>query len=57
MQQPKKIHQLHLGMNAHISVDAESRLAHIVMTTSVNAHDATQAHAFLHGEERVVSAD
>jgi transposase, IS5 family len=38
-------------------VDAESGLVHTVTTTAANAHDITQAHALLHGQEDVVFAD
>ena len=57
MHQTKKGHQWHFGMKAHIGVDAESGLVHTVTTTAANAHDVTQAHALLHGEEEVVFAD
>ena len=57
MHQTKKGNQWHFGMKAHIGVDAESGLVHTVTTTAANAHDVTQAHALLHGEEEVVFAD
>jgi IS5 family transposase len=57
MHQTKKGNQWHFGMKAHIGVDAESALVHTVTTTAANAHDITQAHALLHGEEELVSAD
>jgi len=57
MHQAKKGNQWHFGMKAHIGVDAESGLVHTVMTTPANAHDVTQAHALLHGQEEVVFAD
>jgi IS5 family transposase len=41
-------------MKAHIGVDAESGLVHTVTTTAANAHDVTQAHALLHGQEEVL---
>jgi IS5 family transposase len=44
-------------MKAHIGVDADSGLVHTVTTTSANAHDLTQAHALLNGQEEVVFAD
>lgn len=53
----KKGKQWHFGMKAHIDVDAESGLVQTVTTTAANAHDITQAHALLHGEEEVVFAD
>ena len=57
MYQTKKGNQWRFGMNAHIGVDAESGLVHTVTTTPANAHDVTQAHALLHGQEEVVFAD
>jgi IS5 family transposase len=57
MHQTKKGNQWHFGMKAHIGVDAESGLVHTVTTTAANAHDITQAHALLHGDEEVVFAD
>ena len=57
MHQTKKGNQWHFGMKAHIGVDADSGLVHTVSTTAANAHDITQAHALLHGEEQVVFAD
>lgn len=38
-------------------MDADSGLVHSVATTAANAHDVTQAHALLHGEETDVFAD
>jgi IS5 family transposase len=57
MHQTKKGNQWHFGMKAHSGVDAESGLVHTVTTTAANAHDITQAHALLHGDEEVVFAD
>ena len=57
MHQTKKGNQWHLGMKAHAGVDADSGLVHSVATTAANAHDVTQAHALLHGEETDVFAD
>jgi IS5 family transposase len=51
MYQTKKGNQWHFGMKAHIGVDADSGLVHTVTTTPANAHDVTQAHALLHGQE------
>ena len=53
----EKGNQWHFGMKAHIGVDADSGLVHTVTTTPANAHDVTQAHALLHGQEEVVFAD
>ena len=44
-------------MKAHIGSDADQGLVHSVSTTAANAHDVTQAHALLHGEETDVFAD
>jgi IS5 family transposase len=57
MHQTKKGSQWHFGMKAHIGVDADSGLVHTVTTTPANAHDVTQAHALMHGQEEVVFAD
>ena len=57
MHQTQKGKQWYFGMKAHIGVDADSGLVHTVTTTAANAHDITQAHALLHGEEDVVFAD
>lgn len=57
MHQTKKGNQWHFGMKTHIGVDADSGLVHTVTTTAANAHDITQAHALLHGQEEVVFAD
>jgi len=57
MHQTKKGNQWHHGMKAHIGTDAEGGLVHSVATTAANAHDITQAHALLHGEETDVFAD
>ena len=57
MHQTKKGNQWYHGMKAHIGSDADSGLVHSVATTAANAHDVTQAHALLHGEETDVFAD
>ena len=44
-------------MKAHIGADAHSGLVHSVATTAANAHDVTQAHKLLHGEEKDVHTD
>ena len=54
MHQTKKGNQWYFGMKAHIGVDAESGLAHSLVTTPANTSDVATAHALLHGgEERV----
>ena len=55
--QTKKGNQWHFGMKVHAGVDADSGLVHSVATTAANAHDITQAHALLHGQETDVFAD
>ncbi len=57
MHQTKKGNQWHFGMKCHIGVDADSGLVHTVVGTAANAHDITQAHALLHGEETDVFGD
>ena len=57
MHQTKEGNQWHLGMKAHIGVDAESGLVHSVLATAANTSDVSQAHALLHGEETDVLAD
>ena len=51
MHQSKKGNQWHLGMKAHIGVDAESGLVHTVRGSSGNVNDVVEANALLHGEE------
>jgi transposase, IS5 family len=51
MHQTKKGNEWHFGMKAHIGVDADSGLAHTVVTTAAHVNDVTQAHALLHGQE------
>jgi IS5 family transposase len=57
MHQTKKGNQWYHGMKAHIGSDADQGLVHSVTTTAANAHDVTQAHVLLHGEETDVFAD
>ena len=51
MHQTKKGNQWHFGMKAHVRVDAESGLVHIVIRTAANVHDVVQANDLLHGQE------
>jgi IS5 family transposase len=53
----KKVNQWHFFMKAHIGVEADSGLAHTVMTTAANADDSTQAAALLYGQKNVVFGD
>ena len=57
MHQTKKGNQWHLGMKAHIGVDAESGLVHTVIGTAANVNDVTQATQLLHGQGQDVFAD
>lgn len=57
MHQTKKGNQWHFGMKAHIGVDAGSGITHTVVTTPANAADVAQAHALLHGEEKLAFGD
>lgn len=57
MHQTKKGNEWHFGMKAHIGVDASSGFTHTVVTTPANTADVTQAHALLHGDERVAFGD
>jgi IS5 family transposase len=57
MHQTKKGQQWHVGMKAHIAVDADSGLVHTVLGTAANVNDVTQANALLHGEETDVFGD
>ena len=57
MHQTKKGNQWYFGMKAHIGVDAETGIVHTLVTTSANINDVTQAHALLHGEERLAFGD
>ena len=57
MHQTRKGNQWYFGMKAHIGVDSESGLVHTVTTTAANESDISQAHALLHGEEKVGHGD
>ena len=57
MHQTKKGNQWHFGMKAHIGVDADTGIVHSMTTTAANAHDVTETHNLLHGEEIVVWGD
>lgn len=57
MHQSKKGNAWHFGMKAHVGVDAASGLVHTVVGTAGNVADVTQAHALLHGAEKMVLAD
>jgi IS5 family transposase len=53
----QKGNQWHFGMKAHMGADAQSGLVHTLVTTAANTHDVTQAHALLHGKERIAFGD
>ena len=57
MHQSKKGNQWHFGMKAHIGVDASSGIAHTLVCTAGNESDVVQAHALLHGEEKIALGD
>ena len=57
MPSTKKGNQWYFGMKAHIGSDTKSRLIHSVTATAANEADINEAHALLHGQEKVVYAD
>lgn len=57
MHQSKKGNDWHFGMKAHVGVDMATGLVHTVVGTAGNVADVTQAHALLHGGEKVVLGD
>jgi transposase, IS5 family len=57
MHQSKKGSQWHFGMKAHIGVNAESGLVHMVIATAANVNDVTQAAAPLHRDETAALGD
>lgn len=57
MHQTRKGNQWYFGMKAHIGADMDSGLVHTLVTTPANASDVAQAHALLHGEEKVAFDD
>ena len=57
MHQSKKGKQWYFGMKAHIGVDMATGLVHTVVGTAGNVSDVAQAHALLHGGEKVVVGD
>ncbi|GAB1719126.1 MAG: hypothetical protein NTAFB09_08570 [Nitrosospira sp.] len=57
MHQARKGNQWHFGMKAHIGGDVQSGITHTLVATPANTHDVTQAHALLHGNEKVVFGD
>ena len=57
MHQTKKGKQWYFGMKAHLGVDAQTGVAHTVVTAPANEHDVTRASEFLHGSEAQVWGD
>ena len=57
MHSSKKGNQWYFGMKAHIGVDADSGLVHMVRVTPGHVHDINEGHSLLHGKESVVFAD
>ena len=57
MHQTKKGKQWYFGMKAHLGVDAQTGLAHTVVTAPANEHDVTRASDLLHGSESQVWGD
>ena len=57
MHQAKKGNAWHFGMKAHVGVDLDSGLVHTLVGTAANVADIVQAHALLHGEEKVGFGD
>ena len=57
MHQSKKGNDWHFGMKAHVGVDMATGLVHTIVGTAGNVSDVTQAHALLHGGEKVALGD
>ena len=57
MRQSRKGKQWHLGMKAHVGVDAETRLVHSVAATAANVPDCKMLPELLHGNETAVWGD
>ena len=57
MKQTKKGNNWYFGMKAHIGVDADSGLVHMVAGTPANMSDLNMAGALLHGQELDAFAD
>ncbi|MBI4740245.1 MAG: IS5 family transposase [Betaproteobacteria bacterium] len=55
--QTKKGNRWRFGVKAHIGADAGSGPAHTLVTAPANTNDVAQAHALLHGEERIAFGD
>lgn len=57
MHQSKKGNNWYFGLKAHIGVDVASGLTHTLVTTAGNVADVCQAHALLHGDEKIALGD
>lgn len=57
MHQTKKGNQWHFGVKAHIGVDDESGLVHMVISAAANISDISQLDKLLHGDEKRVGPD
>lgn len=57
MNHSKKGNTWHLGMKAHVGVDAASGLVLTLIGTAGNVANIMQAHALLHGSEKMVLGD
>lgn len=57
MHQTRKGKQWYFGMKAHLGVDLGTGLVHTVVGTAANVADVAQAHALLHGEEKLGLGD
>lgn len=57
MYQAKKGNDWHIGVKAHVGVDADSGLVHSAVTTAANESDVSQAYVLLHGHEREAFGD
>ena len=57
MHQTKKEKVWYFGGNLHVGVEVSSGLAHTVVTTSANVHDATPAPKLLREDDEVAYGD
>ena len=57
MHQSKKGNDWYFGTQSHVGVDTATGLVHTVVGTAGNVSDVTQAHALLHGGEKIVLGD
>jgi IS5 family transposase len=57
MHQAKKGNEWHLGMKAHIGVDAGTGMVHSTSYTAANVSDIQEAHKLVRGTDEFVNAD